>query len=206
MCTMPGMPSAEAVLSGLAGIANEWRGLAVAWHVYVGSVLIGLLAGWRPSARVAGSALLAPLLSVSAMAWVSGNPFNGAVFGALTLALAIVARGLSGARVAAVPTPALVAGLVLVAYGWGYPHFLVVSHWSEYAYAAPLGLLPCPTLAAIIGLTLMFGLFRSRPWSLTLATAGLAYGAIGVFRLGVTLDYGLLAGTAALLVYSWDSY
>jgi hypothetical protein len=33
---------------------------------------------------------------------------------------------------------------------------------------------------------------------LTLAGAGFVYGAIGVFTLGVTLDYGLLAGAVVL--------
>lgn len=194
------MPSAEAVLSGLAEIADQWRGLAVAWHVYVGGLVAAWIAGWRPSARLAGSMLLAPLVSVSALAGASGNPFNAAVFGALTLALAFATRGPSPADRAPVTRAAVVAGLLLVAFAWIYPHFVVVSHWSEYAYATPLGLLPCPTLAAVIGVTLVLGLHRSRTWSLPLAAAGLTYGAIGVFRLGVTMDYGLLAGAVALVI------
>jgi len=50
----------------------------------------------------------------------------------------------------------------------------------------------------VIGLTLVLGMLRSKPWSMTLAAAGFAYGAIGVFTLGVTLDYALLAGATTL--------
>jgi len=50
----------------------------------------------------------------------------------------------------------------------------------------------------VIGLTLVLGVLHSKLWSMTLAAAGFAYGAIGVFTLGVTLDYGLLAGATML--------
>ena len=50
----------------------------------------------------------------------------------------------------------------------------------------------------MIGLTLVLGMLRSKAWSMTLAAAGFAYGAMGVFTLGVTLDYGLLAGATLL--------
>jgi hypothetical protein len=79
-----------------------------------------------------------------------------------------------------------------------YPHFLETDRWTAYTYAAPLGLIPCPTLAAVIGLTMIRGPFASKPWSLTLAAAGLIYGAIGVVRLGVRLDIALLVGAAII--------
>ena len=140
----------------------------------------------------------APLLSVSAAAWVLGNPFNGTVFVALFLVVLRLACRLSTDPVR-FGTPILATfGAMLVAFGWGYPHFLETDRWMTYAYAAPLGVLPCPTLSAVIGATLILGLL-SAEWSLTLAAAGLAYGAVGVFVLGVQLDYALLAG-ALLLV------
>jgi hypothetical protein len=78
---------------------------------------------------------------------------------------------------------------LLFAFGWGYPHFLDAKQWTAYLYAAPLGLLPCPTLSTVIGLTLMLGIFRSKPWSITLAVAAFVYGAVGVFVLRVSLGY-----------------
>lgn len=43
----------------------------------------------------------------------------------------------------------------LVVFGWTYPHFVSTHSWIEYAYAAPLGLIPCPTLSVVIGFTLL---------------------------------------------------
>src|SRR3954447_14312887 len=89
------MPSPETILSLAATTANEYRTLAIGWHVFLGTILVALLAGWRPSNRCAGYVLVAPLFSVSALAWASGNPFNGATFAALALLLIGFATRLS---------------------------------------------------------------------------------------------------------------
>lgn len=192
------MPSPETILSLAAMIANEYRTAAIGWHVFLGTLLLALLVGWRPSNRLAGYLLAAPLLSVSVLAWASGNPFNGATFAVLALWLIGLASSLSTQPVNLASLPLLLVGALLVAFGWTYPHFLTADHWTAYTYAAPFGLLPCPTLSAVIGLTLVLGMLRSKAWSITLAAAGFVYGAIGVFTLGVTLDYGLLAGASVL--------
>jgi hypothetical protein len=193
------MPSSDAILIGLTAIANQWRPLAIGWHVFFGALVLALLIGWRPSNRFAGYLLAVPFLSVSALAWTSGNPFNGATFAALALLLISRTSRLSKGPVHIAPPLLFVPGALLVAFAWGYPHFLIPDGWTAYMYAAPLGLLPCPTLSAVIGLTLILSFLRSRPWTTTLAVAGLLYGAIGVFRLGVTLDYVLLAGAMVLV-------
>jgi len=192
------MPSPEAILSLAATTANQHRTLAIGWHVFLGTILVALLAGWRPSNRFAGYLLVAPLLSVSVLAWASGNPFNGAMFAALALLLIGLVMRVSTEPVNVASSLLLLPGALLVAFGWTYPHFLTADHWAAYTYAAPFGLLPCPTLSAVIGLTLVLGMLRSQAWSVTLAAAGFVYGAIGVFALGVTLDYGLLAGATLL--------
>ena len=51
------VPPPETILAGLAAIANDWRSLAIAWHVLLGVLLVLLLAGWRPSARLMGQLL-----------------------------------------------------------------------------------------------------------------------------------------------------
>lgn len=192
------MPSAEAILRLAVTTANEYRTLAIGWHVFLGTLVLALLGGWRPSNRVVGYLLAAPLLSVSAVAWASGNPFNGVTFAALALLLIRLAGGLSKQSVNVSSLHLLSLGALLVIFGWTYPHFLTAHHWMAYAYTAPFGLLPCPTLSTVIGLTLVLGLLRSKSWSMTLALAGFFYGATGVFKLGVTLDYGLLAGAMVL--------
>jgi len=49
-----------------------------------------------------------------------------------------------------------------------------------------------------MGVTLACRNLRSHSWSTPLVVAGLLYGAIGVFRLGVLLDWGLLFAAATL--------
>jgi len=193
------MPSHDEILIGLASVANEWRHIAVAWHVALAVSLLAILVGWRPSSRVAGIVLALPVLSVSAASLASGNPFNGAAFATLFLIFVWLASRLSLEPFRIGAPPAVITGVLLVAFGTVYPHFLDTDRWTTYVYAAPLGLLPCPTLSATMGASLVFGLFNSRPWAFTLAAAGLMYGAIGVFLLGVTLDYALLAGAFVVI-------
>ena len=194
------MPSANEILSGLTSIANEWRAVAVLWHVYFAALLIAMAVRWNISVRVFATLLLLPLLSVSALAWISHNPFNAAVFAALSMALLSIARDLPGERVSIGSPLSVLAGIALVAFGWMYPHFLETTHWREYLMAAPLGLLPCPTLAAIAGVTLIADGHHSRAWSLMVAAATFVYAAIGVFRLGVFIDVALFAGMAMLVI------
>ena len=191
------VPSTHEILIGLSAVANEWRSVAIAWHVVLAVSLLAAVLGWRPSTRAAAYLLASPLVSVSAAAFASGNPYNGTVVTALVLALLSIASRLSREPVRLGPSGIVSPGALLVAFGWAYPHFLETDHWTAYAYAAPLGLLPCPTVSVAIGSSLILGHFGSRPWAFTLAAAGLMYGAIGAFMLGVKLDYVLLAGSLA---------
>ena len=194
------MPSTETILDGLTAIANDWRGLAVGWHALAACAIVGMFAGWRPTNRAVAVLLILPLLSVSAMAWSSANPFNAATFAALALVLGSIARRIASRPVRVSQPRLVVPGALLLTFAWVYPHFLHAQTWAEYIYAAPLGLIPCPTLSAVNGVTLILGLLESRAWSLTIAVMGLAYGAIGIFRLGVRIDVALLAGAAVLAV------
>ena len=193
------MPSPELILSGLTALATEWRGLAIAWHMYFAALLLAALARRLPR-RVLGALLVIPVLSVGALAWSVGNWFNGAVFGVLAVLLAGSARRMSIRTARPASLSVAVPGALLLAFGFGYPHFLEAKSWLPYAYSAPLGVLPCPTLSALLGVTLIFGLFRQGAWALILGVAALLYGAIGTFRLGVGIDVVLIAGSAVLVV------
>jgi hypothetical protein len=192
------MPSSDAILSSVTAMANEWRVIAIAWHVILGLAVIAFLGGWRPSNRVASRLLAMPLLSVSAAAWAWGNPFNGTVFAALFVLLLVLSSRLSADAVHLGRPVLVIPGLALMLFGWVYPHFLEAARWTTYAYAAPLGLLPCPTLSAVIGATLVLGLLGATKWSIAVAGAGLIYGLVGVFVLGVDLDYVLIGGALML--------
>jgi hypothetical protein len=196
------MPSSAEILAGLQTIANGWPGIAVGWHVALGALLVSLFVGWRPGKQLAGVLLAAPLGSVSVLAWLAGNPFNGMVFGAMTLALIWVALKLPGTAVNVGAPWAVLAGGVLTAFGWIYPHFLVDASWTSYGYATPLGLIPCPSLSAVVGIALVLDGLGSRAWPLIVAAGGLMYGLIGAFRLGVVIDVVLLAGALILVVAS----
>ena len=44
--------------------------------------------------------------------------------------------------------------------------------------------------------------FESRAWGITVSVAGIIYGLFGAVRLGVSLDWVLLAGALALFMFA----
>jgi len=191
------MPTSEAIVTASAAIAQNGWTLAIVWHVFFGVLVVAALTR-TISLRTLGWLLVPSFTSVSAVAWAAGNPVNGGLFALLSLTLAALAARLPIERIRVAPSPAFVAGLVLFSFGWFYPHFLGTTNWPQYAVAAPLGLLPCPTLSAVSGVVLMFGLYRSRWWGGTIAGASAVYGILGVFWLGVAIDVVLVGGAFLL--------
>ncbi len=193
------MPSADDILRDLTRTAHEGETVALAWHVLVLIALILTASGARPSRRLAAALLALPAVSVSALAFTTRNMFNGIVFAALAATLPALAW-----RAAASPLRGPTRGLfwlgaVGVAYALVYPHFAQVSSPFAYALFAPVGVLPCPTLALMIGLTLLAGGFQLRGLPIALALAGVFYAVFGVVALGVVLDLGLLVFALGLL-------
>ena len=194
------MPSTEQLLAALKHIANAWRPLAVAWHVYF-AVLAGMLvAGLRPRRLLTGVLLGLPLLSVSSVAWLSGNPFNGAVYALVAVLLIFFSFRLRSGRVRIAPPWLLVPGTLMLLFGWVYPHFLQTTSFLTYVYAAPVGIIPCATLTTVIGLTLALDGLGSRAFALTLGIPGLFYGFTGVGQFRVFTDVVLLLGAILLTV------
>ena len=196
------MPTPAAILTSLATIANAWWPLAAAWHVALAALVLRILRMPAPSTRSVSLAVTAPIVSVSALAWWAGNPFNGIVFAVLALSLAVIAWREPRQPFGFAAAPYVWLGAVMTAFGWLYPHFLDERGWTMYLYAAPFGLVPCPTLSVAAGVALMTGGSRAR--LIALAIAALCYGAIGAFILGVTIDLALIAGGVALVFASRD--
>jgi hypothetical protein len=192
------MPSPDDILASLTAIAVAGVAVAIAWHAVLALAALALAAGWRPSRRLVRGLLLAPLVSVAIFAFVHASPFNGVVFAGATLALATIGLRRDPEPVRAGPAWAVTAGLALVAYAWIYPHFLPEPRL--YLIAAPLGLVPCPTLAVLLGVVLVGDGLGARAFSAVLAGLGLFYGLFGALRLGVWLDLGLLAGALLVVV------
>jgi hypothetical protein len=193
------MPSAQAILDSLARVANEAFWFAVAWHAATALVL-ALALQRRLQQRMLSWLLCAPLASVSAFACWSANPFNGSVFALLALLLALRARAAPREPVVIARGWPAIAGWLMIAFAWVYPHFLDTAQPAlRYLYGAPLGLIPCPTLSLVIGLTLLTDAPAGAAAALIAAAAGLFYGVWGVLRLHVLLDVALIVGALALL-------
>lgn len=197
------MPTVDEILIGLREIANAWTFVAIIWHVYFGAFVVALGAGIRPSRRVAGVLLALPLLSVSTMAWLAANPFNGLVFSVLGIALILVAARMPRDRVRIASARFLIPGLLMFAFGWIYPHFLDTTSYLPYLYTAPTGLIPCPTLSIAIGAALILDGLGSRRYCGILGVVGLFYAITGVAQLRVTIDALLLFGVIAILVHAF---
>lgn len=194
------MPTAEGILAGLGAIANEWRFLAILWHVYLAILVFGLVMGVRPARRLAGVLLALPVASVSALAWIHGNPFNGTFFALASSVLLVIACRVPRGNVVPESGWLFVLAGMMIGFGWVYPHFLAASGPIEYLYAAPVGLVPCPTLSVVIGGTLLLGGLGTRLWCFVLAGLGLFYGVFGAVYLGVAIDWILAVG-AVLTAY-----
>jgi hypothetical protein len=192
------MPDPAVILQSLAATVRAMTPLAIGWHVLLGFIVIRLVFGWRPAKKFGACLAALPLVSVSALAWRHGNPFNGAAFAVFAAVLLLLGLRRPAGPVERPPAWAAVAGALLVGFGWVYPHFLD-GPWFRYLYAAPAGLIPCPTLSFVIGLTLLAKGFSSRAYAVCLGGLGLFYGLFGVFRLGVKIDIVLAAGAVALL-------
>jgi hypothetical protein len=187
---------ADVILGAAESIAREWRVLAALWHAAAAALIIVIYSG-RATNRGIAAAAAVPMFSVAGLAWWSGNPFNTTVFALAGALMLRVAHHLPAGRVAIATGRDLAAGLAMCAFGWAYPHFLDGNGW-RYLYEAPLGLIPCPTLAFLIGLSLIVKSFDSRAWISIVAPLGAIYGVIGIFLLGVTIDWVLVAGAALL--------
>jgi hypothetical protein len=193
------MPTTGQILAGLHDIANAWPALAIAWHGWLGAVVGGLALGWRPMRVTLGWLLFAPIASVALHGFAAGNPFNGTVCALLAAgSIATVTRGTHRVTLADSRIVRAAAG-AMIAFGWLYPHFLDAWLW-QLVVAAPLGLIPCPTLAAVIGLVLLCEATGEARQAILLAAGAIFYGLFGVLVLGVTVDLALIAGAIVLLL------
>lgn len=194
------MPSKAEILSGLYALANDYWGVAMLWHVILLILMLLFLRNWRPSNRLMAILSSFPLFSVSLFAWISGNPFNGALFIVFAGLLMIWGLRLDHNPVSPGSSWFSAIGIMVFFFGLVYPHFLETSSYFTYLYAAPVGLIPCATLSTVIGVAIIFNGYLSFRWSLGLLLMGLFYGFVGVFRLGVMIDLVLIAGALVLLL------
>ena len=194
------MPTQEELLAGLASIANEYSNIAIAWHFIIVILIAAIFVGWKPGNSLMILILSSLLMSVSAFAFLQANFFNAAVFSFLVI-MSIYATLKSGnSNISGDRSWPDIAGLLLIIFGLVYPEFLNTNSLLEYAYAAPTGLIPCPTLSVLIGFGLLYKGFNSVTWSVTLIISGMFYGLFGVYYLNINPDWVLIAGSLILLL------
>jgi len=197
------MPSAEQILENLQTISNNLQSLAIFWHLFFGLLIFMLAAGVRPSTRTAAFLLGLPVLCVGIVAWLSANPFNGTLFCLLGTAIMFLAFKLEKYPVQFASKQYLVPGVLLFIFGWVYPHFLQTASWLTYLFAAPVGIIPCPTLSIASGLILILDGLGSRALCIALSIAGIFYGVTGLVQLQVRIDGVLLVGAIITLIYAF---
>lgn len=196
------MPPPDDILAGLSEIAQRGFGWALFVHLLLGALGARWLLGRRLAASGVSLVLGLLLGSVCSLAFWFGMVFNGVVFFLLAGVLIASDFGHVPARSGVLPDwLARVVGGLLASFGWVYPHFLPDRAPLTYLVAAPLGLLPCPTLAFAAGIALVFPRSVSRPAACSLAGAALFYGLFGALRLGVRLDLLLVVGGMALVLH-----
>jgi hypothetical protein len=194
------IPAASEILSSLATVANGATTLAIVWHVLVFVAFVAVAAGFRPSVRVLAWMSVLPLLSVSVVAYWHEALFNCVVFAAITAGLVFLSPRGEDEKVHRGPAWAVVLGSMLLAFAWTYPHFLAPERSQfAYVYAAPMGLIPCPTLALVAGVTLVTGASTGTRSAVLVAIASLFYGLVGMVKLGVDIDAVLVAGSIGLI-------
>lgn len=130
-------------------------------------------------------------LSVSINALVFGNPFHLITFGILTVFTLIeLFRGKMQIAQSQIRINTFIA-LVFILIGFWYPEF-VKANVFQLLLLSPVGIVPCPTLLATLGLLTLGYINVSKPLYIAAVIMGAIYGIIGTFVLGVKLDAALL--------------
>lgn len=187
------------ILRTLGELARRWWPLATAWHAYVVALGVAVIAGWRPPRRLAAVLILLPVASVAVMAFLTANLFTSIFLGGYVGAAGAVVVRMPARRIRIGEPRRVLSGTIFLLFGFVYPHFLGHAAWLKYLYAAPLGIVPCPTLAGAIGASLVLDSLGARSWSLLLGATSGFYGVFGALRLGVSLDWVLVAAALLLL-------
>ena len=194
------MPKPQDIRNGLQAIVINYSNFAIIWHIIFYLLIAAIILNWEPSNRLLEIIICLPILSVSIFAWLTGNPFNGSVFLIATILLMIFGFKTDTRSINYSELTYIIAGIIMILFGLVYPHFIKPDSILKYLYVSPVGLIPCPTLSAIIGFALVFNGFGSQPVTLILVSLGLFYGIFGVLKLKVYLDLFLLLGTLTLLI------
>ena len=184
-----------------AAIHNEYNSIAnliyfpsaVAAHILFGTVLYLLYTGnKRPGLRLMSLTFAAMSFSVF---WVAGYPrfaFTEVAFLVLFLCSVyellrpLTAWGLGKGR----PLWVRRVGYLALAWAWIYPHHIP---WWAAVFGAPLGVLPSPTLLALVAMLWLAFPQTNRLLHWAAAGLGILYGLFGVVFVHIPSDIILVA-------------
>jgi hypothetical protein len=83
------MIKSEEIIAGLQAIVNNNVLIATLWYIAIYGLIISLLFNRNPSNKLMAILFCLPIVSVSVLAWFSGNPFNGSLFAVLAILIII---------------------------------------------------------------------------------------------------------------------
>lgn len=153
--------------------------------------IFSMKAKWRTTAMNCIVAVLT--LSVTATAFINGNYFHVLTFLILSVisVIELFIRKNEYAQFKLNFTTVISFAFILI--GLWYPEFVTVSKLKCLLFS-PVGIVPCPTILVILGITSLKKSKTNSLQQITVLTLGLIYGIIGTFKLRVYLDITLIAG------------
>jgi|GEM_PF-1799804 len=195
------IPKAEEILQHLTTIATQ----SMAFALFIRLTLLGLLAVSVARRRVLVEYLAGYVGFVLVAASIAAIGYYDKTTNLFTFVV-LFPLGLLWGREALVSPPRPRPGALRIAvasalglFAFFYPHF-VKPPWEVLAFA-PLGIVPCPTLALALAAVILtkrsYTLYGVLPTWIVAAF----YGVVGVFYLEVGVDWALLAAVAVSVVF-----
>ncbi len=185
------MPDAQEILRILQGIVDQGKG----GSPLIRLVVLTVAALFIIRRRVSNAALAGMLALLLVAAGTFAVVFED--YQSLVVFVVLFPLGLIWGREALTipadtrPSAARIAGASVVALiALFYPHF--VEGTLGVLLFGPLGMLPCPTLIFACAAIILSGRTFTLVSVITTWVVSLVFGAVGVFFLGVTVDWALL--------------
>ena len=195
------MPTPEEILKSTAYLANNYMAIAAMWHVVIVLLITSYISRRWMSSRIYYGLPALLFLSVSLLALSVLNFFNSFVYFGLSIIFLRKAIRIRDSHFELNDSVFLtVSACLIILSGLVYPHFLNASFFA-YIVASPTGVIPCPTLLLVSGISLLFVRSDDKSIFYTLIPVNVAYGLIGILFLGVYLDIILIAAAILQFVY-----
>lgn len=182
------------MLNYLSMVSNKNIFVNICMHlIVIGNIAsIYLLKESKFKKYINNGTILILFLSVVINAVVYGNPFHAVTFGILSvmeLFVLVTSKNQINKPIKGVRT---IISFSFIFIALWYPEF-VKANLIEYFLVSPIGVVPCPTLIAALGILNLYYPKVSKLQFILTIFFGMIYGIIGTFKFGVYLDLSLIA-------------